>query len=152
MADLNKLKPTHLIPEGATAEDLKAQVAATQAAVTAPEDERKARMRERSYTFPFTFTDANGKVYEGTFTNVVPDIRTRLSIGTLRAQITGGLDFAALDPLTRDLALHVAHLTYSLDEKARPTWAANLLGLFNHQLLRALWEEVALHEAMFLGL
>jgi hypothetical protein len=154
VADLSKLTPQHLIPEGTTSADLKAKVAEAQASATpaSPEDDRKARMRERVYTFPFRFVDGNGKILEGTFTNTVPDMRTRTTIGVLRAQLSGGMDYDALDPSTKELTLILSHLTYSLDEKARPEWSRDLLKLHNPALLRALWEEVATHEATFLGL
>ena len=115
------------------------------------EDERKRARQERSYTFPFRYADGNGKVWEGTFTNTVPSIRVRTSIGVYRAQLSGGMDYDSLDPLTRELCLMLAHLSFTLD-KARPEWAKDLLLVDSPALLRALYEEVTTHEATFLGL
>lgn len=150
--DPKSLVPTHLVAEGTSSADLKAQVTAQLTPETPPEDDRKTRMKERAFTFPFKFTDGNGKEYAGTFTNRVPDIRTRQAIGVLRAQLTGGVGFDSLDPFTRELTLLVATLTFSLEDKGRPEWAKDFQKVENVQVLRALYEEVAAHEATFLGL
>ena len=153
MVDVQKLtRPPHLIPEGTTSADLAAAAKETlAAAVVSPEDEKKTRMRARSYTFPFSFTDGTGKVWSGSFTNVVPSTGTRTAIGVMRSQLAGGVDYDSLDPLTRELTMMVAHLESTLDAK-RPDWAKDLLAVLDPNVLRALWAEVTAHEATFLGL
>jgi hypothetical protein len=135
-----------------SAADLREAVEA--AAVPPSADEaRRGKMTQREYTFPFQWKDAaNGKVFSGTFTSRVPDMRTRMNIGVMRARLCGGLDYAALDPVSADIATMVAYLTFALVEKDRPEWARDLLATQHPALLRALYAEVTEHEATFLAL
>lgn len=150
--DPQSLVPSHLLQTESSA-DLKSKVADQLAATEArPDSGQLAAMRERVWTFPFKFVDGNGKVYEGTFTNKVPDIRTRQAIGVLRAQMSGGLPVEGLDQFTRDVNMMIAHLTFTLtDDATRPAWSKDLRSLDNPAVLFRLWEVVAEHEATFLG-
>lgn len=154
MADpmiLQRLTPSHL-PQPATAEELQQQVAAVaEKAKATPEDEKRKKMREKRFTFAFDFTGKNGKTYDGTFTSVVPDMKTRSNIGILRAQLAGGMPFASLDPVTSERFFVLAHLTFMLDATALPDWAKSLEALEDPDVIYALWSEVQAHEATFLG-
>lgn len=147
-----QLHPKHLEAPQPSLPEMKAQATAAQeAALEKREDPRTAAMRQREYTFPFEYVDAQGKHYSGTFTNKVPDIRTRQQMGILRAQLAGGVPFETLDPFTRELNMVLAHLTYTLKDEGRPDWAKDFNALVDTGPLYKLWEEVALHEATFLG-
>jgi hypothetical protein len=88
----------------------------------------------------------------GDFTNKVLTIRERQMLGVMRARLSGGMTYDALDPLTNEINYMVAHLAFSLgDEKDRPEWARDLRDTENVALLQALYAEVASHEAMFFG-
>ena len=148
-ADLSAaLDPKHLLP-AETEEELRGSVIKKMEAPPQAEDVKKSAMKERGYTFSFSFTGAGGRVYAGTFTNRVPDVRTRMQIGVLRAQLGGGMPVESLDGLTRELNQIVAHLTFSLE--TRPSWANELRNLEETEVLYKLYEEVMAHEATFLG-
>lgn len=146
-AELKKrMEPTHL-----STEELKDEVVEkAQGVENPPEPEPDADPRaNRRYPFNFEFKDGNGKVWKGKFVSEVPDIRTRTMIGSLQAQLANNVPADALEPGVRRLNLILAHLTFSLVE--RPKWAEDLGALFDPQLLNAIYEEVAAHEATFLG-
>lgn len=111
-----------------------------------PEDNPRS---QREYTFDFDWVDGNGKRWHGKFTNEVPDIQTRQYIGNLRSQLGNNIPFESLDPITREMNLVIAHLSFTL--KKRPKWADNLGALFNFELIQRIYQEVAEHEATFLG-
>lgn len=141
------LSPTHLMD---SSEDLQESVEAVVASAgKAPDD--KSAMKQQRYTFPFEYKDANGKVYSGTFTNVVPTRRVLATIGAYQAKLGGGAAFDTLDPQTRVDNMITAHLTYTLEKEGRPAWAQDFLELTNTAPLYKLWEVVAEHEATFLG-
>lgn len=117
--------------------------------VPEPDPDKDPRS-QRSYTFDFKYKDGNGKDWTGKFTSEVPDIRTRTMIGSLQAQLSNNVPSDALEPGVRRLNLILAHLTFSLVK--RPKWAQDLGALFDPGLLNAIYEEVAQHEATFLGL
>lgn len=144
---LPNLSPTHL---SLTEADLRAEGKAQQETAGKAEDVKAAAMRNRAYTFAFEYAAKSGKRYAGTFTNRVPDIRTKMMIGTLRAQMTGGQPTNSLDTETFNVSLMVAHMTYSLDEN-RPDWAKDLRNLDDVDVVYALFEEVSSHESTFLG-
>lgn len=111
-----------------------------------PEADPKAK---REYTFDFKWVDGRGKPWEGKFTNTVLNIRDRQLVGVLRAQLANNVPVEALDPLTQEINLIVAHLTFSLSRK--PKWADDLNTLDNPRVLQEVYEEVMAHEATFLG-
>lgn len=148
-----RLQPTHLM--GALNEptdELKRRAEEAVKALPTAEDEKKARMRERLYTFEFKFTSKAGEEFSGTFTSKVPDVKTRGLIGVLRAQLGGGIPYSAMDPFTNELNLVVATLTFVLaDTKDMPGWAKDLRAIIDADVLFALYEEVSAHETTFLG-
>lgn len=119
------------------------------------EDELPAdvqKMMERDYAITFNFTAANGKVWTGSFVNTVPDVKTRRLIGIMRAELQGSAPWESLDPLTREINLILAHLSWSLESKnPKGHWSENLQELLDYSVLQALYEEVLAHESTFLG-
>lgn len=113
---------------------------------TPPEDDPKL---ERSWPFPFRYVDGRGKVWSGDFRNKILDLGERRLVGIMRAQLAGGMPANALDPSTTELNYMLAHMTFSLEE--RPDWAKDLNALLDIDLLGAIFEEVASHEATFRG-
>lgn len=143
-----RMDPKHL-----STEDLKDNVKTTAEKVLAQkpeeqdsEDNPKTKLE---YSFDFSWKDGRGKVWAGKFVNKVPDLRTRLLVGSLRSQFANNLPMASLDPGTQEMSLVIAHLTFSLIK--RPKWAEDLGALRDYQLIQAIYEEVANHEATFLG-
>ena len=149
---VNEANVTLIDPEAAeTDEDLKALIADP-----VPEkktDEIKNRLddprAQPEYSFKFKYKDANGKDWAGDFVSKIPTIQDRQRIGILRAQLSGGLPNNSLDPLTSELNLMIAELTFRL--KQRPKWADNLRTILDFGLVQTLYAEVASHEAYFLG-
>lgn len=143
-----RMDPTHL-----TGEEMKEEVE-KQAEHAKPQTDEKKDPEEdpksqREYSFEFEWKDGNGKVWRGKFLNRVPDIRTRQLIGALRSQLGNNIPFDSLDPTTREMNMVIAHLSFSLIK--RPTWADDLSELFNFELVQMIYQEVAAHEATFLG-
>ncbi len=127
--------------------DLKEQIS-----IVPPEKEfeKAPDSREnREYTFHISWKDGQGQEWAGNFTNKVPDIGTRQMIGVLRAQLANNVPMEALDPITQEINLMVAHMTYSLEK--RPEWAENLSEIMDVRLLQTIYAEVLAHEGMFLG-
>lgn len=156
MPDMSKLTPTHLLgaDNGPTMEELKEQVEKSVAPRPSSEEAKKELMRARRYVFPFSFTSKGGEHFGGTFTSVVPDIMTRGKIGVMRAQLSGGLPYGAIDPFTNELNLMIATLAFMLEPKAGeklPSWAEDLRTLTDADVIYALYEEVSAHETTFLG-
>jgi hypothetical protein len=141
-----RMNPDHL-----TVDDLAEEVRETADVVTKPPEKHPEAdpKAQREYTWDFEWTDGRGKVWKGSFTNRVPDIRTRQLIGALRAQCSNNMPVESLDGMTQEMNLVLAHLTFSLVK--RPKWADDLSGLFDFQLLQALYTEVVEHEGTFLG-
>lgn len=104
---------------------------------------------QREYTFNFNWTSPAGKNYKGEFTNRILTIRDKQGVGLMRAKLAGGMAYEAMDPVTIEINLIIAHLTFSLIK--RPSWADDLLGLTELSLLQEIYVEVASHEAIFLG-
>lgn len=104
------------------------------------------------YTFDFEWKDGNGKIWKGKFRNTRLTIRQQQMVGVLQAQMAGNTPYHALDSLTQEINLMVAHMAFSLDEERRPDWAKDLRDLDSVELVQMLYREVALHEAIFHGL
>jgi hypothetical protein len=111
-------------------------------------DEKNTKTKEEC-TFKFDWKSPAGKRYHGEFTNSILTINQRTQAGVLQARLSRGVPYDALDPLTRELNMIVAHLTFSL--KKRPDWAKDLTSLQDFRVLQELYLEVASHEATFLG-
>lgn len=119
-----------------------------------PPDPRLEAMRERVYTFQFSHTATRGKAskeFSGTFTNTVPSVRDLRAIGLIRARLNDGVPNSLLDALTDELTMIIAHLSVTLGKENRPAWSEDLSKLDAMDVLYALWDEVTLHEATFLG-
>jgi hypothetical protein len=153
MEDLNaKLTPSHLADPGPSMDELKQRIEAAVAPKPTTADEKKLRMRERRYTFPFSFRTKTEELFA--FTSLVPDVRTRGMIGVMRAQLSGGLPYTSIDPFTNEMNLMVATLAYSLEAKSGeslPAWAQDLRTVTDVDVIYALYEEVSAHETTFLG-
>jgi len=143
-----RLQPDHLIPE--TAAELREEVEkATQAEEKVPGPDSKDPKLQKVWPFDFQYRDTRGKLWVGKFVNHILDIRERSHVGIMRAKLGGGVPLESLDYMTAELNLMIAHLSYSLDESA--DWAKDLMALNDVDLLAALYEEVAAHEATFRG-
>ena len=138
--------PEHLIE--ATTEELKAEVDSAVNEEKKEIDLDDPKLQEE-YVFAFSWKDGRGKLWKGQFCNKILDVSEMQAVGVLRAKLSGGIDFGALDPLTSELNLMISHLTYSLTEK--PEWAKDLRKLKDISLLQELYGEVASHEATFFG-
>jgi len=148
----NEANVTLINPEEAeTDADLKTLI--TDPIPEKKEDKKKSRIDDpRSlpeYPFTFEYRDANNRLWAGEFISKIPTIQDRQRIGILRAQLSGGLPSNSLDPLTSELNLMIAELTFRL--KKRPQWAENLRTILDFGLVQSLYAEVASHEAFFLG-
>lgn len=104
---------------------------------------------QKEYTFDFKYKDGNGKIWKGRFTNKILTLRDRQGVGVVRARLAAGLPSEALDPLTAEINLMLAHMSFSLIE--RPEWAKDLSTLEDVRVVQALYEEVLLHEGTFHG-
>jgi hypothetical protein len=145
----DRLRPDHLIPE--TTAELRQDVEKTaEAEERQPGPDPKDPRLQKVYPFDFQWRDGRGKLWVGKFINHILNIRERSLRGLMRAKLAGGMPYESLDMLTAEQNLMVAHLTYSLEEA--PDWAENLMSLTDPDLVAAIYEEVALHEATFRGL
>lgn len=107
---------------------------------------------EEEYVFDFKWKDARGEVWKGKFKNQILSVGQQQLVGALQAQMGGGQPYITLDAMTQEINLMVAWMTFSLDPKARPSWAKDFRALKSVSLLQALYGEVASHEATFHGL
>lgn len=122
---------------------------AEQAVVKAVDPAPKADPKMlREYLFEFKFTTPGGKVFTGTFTNKILNVREKELVGIMRARLSGGIAYEVLDTFTKELNMMVSHLSISLKEK--PDWAKDLLDL-DEEVIHALYAHVAEHEATFRG-
>jgi hypothetical protein len=140
----------------ASTEDLKqAAVKAIEPPTPEKKKEEAAKLDPRTktvYPFSFEWIDKNGKMWRGKFQNTRLTIRQQQAMGVVQAQLGGGVPYDSLDPMTREINLMIAHMAFSLDPEIRPDWAKELRDLDSVSLLQALYQEVALHEAIFHGL
>lgn len=142
-----RLEPTHL-NEAVSAVETKKELEKQQQEQGQEQVTDDPRL-DKQYMFKFNWADGNGKVWAGEFTNKVLSIQERQMVGVMRARLSFGESYAALDDLTRDINLMIAHMSYSLVEK--PSWAEDLQALEDIRILQELYQEVLLHEAIFLG-
>lgn len=105
---------------------------------------------QREYTFEFKF-DRGGVDYSGTFRNRILNVHDRLSANALFSELLHGKPVASCHSTAVQLAGAISWLTYSLDKKTRPSWAANLLAVDDEDAIFALWGEVWSHQTTFLG-
>lgn len=147
---VENLKPTHLIDT--SPEEIKKEILEKEKEEEEDQETKKIngdlKMNE-VYPFDLQWVSPKGKVWKGHFVNRILNIRDQQNVGLMRAKLSGGIPYESLDPLTKELNLMLAHLTFSLDE--RPDWAADLTKLDSVELLQAIYGEVASHEATFRG-
>jgi hypothetical protein len=140
-----RLEMDHLAPENPDA--LKASIDKADEAPTTDEvDEPKTKPE---YPFNFDWTDGRGKRWQGEFVNKVLSLWDKRRVGIMRAQLAGLAPANAIDELTTEINLMLAHMTYSLVK--RPPWAQNLGQLTDVRLLQEIYTEVVSHEATFHG-
>ena len=145
-----RLNPDHLTPDEQKkkVEDAAGAMPGKTKEEPAKDPEEDPRTR-REYTFDFEWKDGRGKGWKGKFTNEVLSIRKRQLVGVLRSELGNNLPVDALDQLTSEINLMIAHLAFSLTKK--PTWADDLTNLDDVRLVQEIYTEVAAHEATFLG-
>lgn len=145
-----KLAPDHLLDVPDDVDELKAEVEK----VVEPEKKRiEDRMSDprnaEQYTFTLKHRDARNKLWEGTFTTKILSIGERQLVGVMRSRYQGGQALESLDASTADINMKLAHLSYSLVHA--PKWAEKLREIKDPGVLDAIYQEVASHEAFFLG-
>ena len=120
---------------------------------TQPEDE-EAKITgnpkfQKRYPFNVDVTTADGRRYTGAFVNKILNLQERARAGAMRASMQFGMPVSSIDEETTYLNQRIAHMTFSLVERA--DWAKNLGTLDDEEVLEALWTEVQGHEATFHG-
>lgn len=143
------LRMDHLI--GESADDIKAKIDAAMKSGEAdaeqdPEDDPKAK---EEYRFSFNWKDDRGKVWTGDFINKALTIAEQQAVAVMTASFGGAMPVGSMTDFMRTLNQAIAHMSYSLKKKA--AWAKDLRKLHDPDLIFALYEEVASHEATFLG-
>lgn len=101
------------------------------------------------YSFTIEYEHDDGRKISGAFKNQILKTSDHISVGVLRARMTGGVPVEALDRVTAQLAEAIAHCTVSLIE--RPPWAKNLAAIEDPELVIRIYQEVDGHEARFRG-
>lgn len=129
--------------------ELKAEIEQTDPKQEEPKFDPNDPKAQEEYTFQFKWKDGRGKSWEGEFTDKILSIGSRQMVGALRARFSN-VSFDRLDALTAHINMMIAHLTFSLTK--RPEWAKDLRELHNIDLIQAIYDEVASHEATFFGL
>lgn len=102
------------------------------------------------YTFSLKYTDARGKLWDGTFKIKIPTIGEQQAINQLHAQFNGGLPMTSLSPDANALNRAMAHMRVCLVE--RPAWAKDLSKLSDERLIFAIYTEVVAHYEHFFRL
>ncbi len=101
------------------------------------------------YSFEINYTDGRGKQWKGEFETKILTIGEREISGLIQARKKGNSNIESFSALTIELHLMISHLQCSLTK--RPKWAENLEELYDFGILQEIYEEVASHEAFFLG-
>lgn len=145
-----KLAPDHLVDLPDDDQDLKDEIQnAVEPEQKTIEDRLNDPRNAEQYTFTLRHRDARNKLWEGTFTSKILSIGERQLVGVLRSRYQGGATLESLDASTADLNLKLAHLSYSLVHY--PKWAEKMRELRDPGVIDAIYQEVASHEAFFLG-
>jgi len=141
-----RFEPSHLIP---TEEDLKEQIEKDEEKKEEEINIDDPRFKER-YTFKFRWDNGRGDIKSGTFINKILSLHEKNSlVDILRARLCGSLAYEAISPLSNEINFIRAWCQFSLEEK--PKWAEDLGALTSEDLIQALYQEVASHEACFHG-
>jgi hypothetical protein len=104
--------------------------------------------KQKVYRFFIEHQIGRQKV-SGWFKNRILSVTAHIALGVYRSQLTGGVPWASLDPVTRSMSEAIAHLMTSLIE--RPQWAENIPEIEDPALIRKIYAEVDAHEATFRG-
>lgn len=145
-----KLAPDHLVDLPEDDQDLKDEIqSAIDPEQKVVEDRLNDPRNAEQYTFTLRHRDARNKLWEGTFTSKILSIGERQLVGVMRSRYQGGATLESLDASTADLNLKLAHLSYSLVNY--PKWAERMRELKDPGVIDAIYQEVASHEAFFLG-
>lgn len=139
-----RLRADHL-----SEQDLKAEVEEGDPKQKEPEFDPNDPKAQPEYTFQLNWKDGRGKVWTGEFTDKILTIGERQMVGALRARFSN-TPMDRLDALTVHVNMMIAHMTFSLTKRAE--WAKDLRELHNVDLIQAIYDEVASHEATFFGL
>ena len=100
--------------------------------------------------FDLDFTDQRGRAWQGRFKNEVLTVRKRLQVGLTKAALANGIPVDQLDTATSNLLEVLAHLSVSLTFS--PDWFKNnRMDQYESEVLYAIYNEVAEHEARFRG-
>jgi len=100
--------------------------------------------------YTFTIRDkVTGKV--GSFTSIVPDVKTRIAMGRRRAQLAGGFAWEALDPDARGIINSLVVVAFCVTDK--PEWFTDVMNARAYHVILVVGEEVlAHHERWFRSL
>ena len=100
------------------------------------------------YTFPFSWTDARGKKWEGTFVTHFPTPQDLLKSGVAQARLLQGTPRDSLDAFTEEIAFMYSRLLFCLDEK--PEWFNDPMNMIDGvPLIQAVYAEVFSFEQFF---
>lgn len=151
-AELGKrLAPDHL-PDTAQLKD------EAQKALKPTDEDKEAKERaavvdnpksKDRYTFEIDYKDGRGKQWKGEFETKILTVGEREISGLIQARKKVNSNIESFSALTIELHLMLAHLQCSLTK--RPKWAENLEELYDFSIIQEIYEEVASHEAFFLG-
>lgn len=111
-------------------------------------------MRNSTYTFEFLWEGPSGEVFKGPFTNHILTNSDKTEVASIAARLRGGMPVDSVEPIPRDFANRVAHLTVSMPREERPKWAQGPGGfgdLLWDQIVYELHRRAAQHEATFRG-
>jgi len=144
-----KLRMTHL--ENSSDEELRKQLqeASEEGDLDNGVEELTNPKLQEKYSFHFSFKDDRGQPWEGDFTNEILDITARGQAAVLESSLNGGVPYESMPRLMASIHHAIAHMTFSLTK--RPAWAKSLRKLKDTNIIFALFEEVAEHEATFHG-
>lgn len=156
-ADIAKLMEMPHLMEKDDSEELKQIVEVDEKIKKKESEEKEGKADPKEaveYTFKFEHKGSTGTMYSGLFTNKVLTVGEKMKVSALFSRLNDGIP---VESIPYDQAITnkaIAHLAYSLKEKAQMSpanWANNLREMFEVGPILALYEEVASHEATFLG-
>lgn len=138
-------------------EELMEEIKESQKKLSPTPEEKEAKKEDenprlkKKYKFQFDWTDGAGRKWQGDFTNEILNIGEKGLVAIMDATLRNGMVFDAFGPLDKAMFRAVAHMSYSL-KGTKPSWAKDLRNdITDEELILALYEEVASHEAEFHG-
>ena len=151
MSSVQTLEEKLVLPDYAeipsTADLLKEAETAVQKKTVDPSSDPRNKLE---YTFQFSHTDNQGQDWKGTFTHRIPTQDQLDQIDFIAARKKLGVPIEQWSMMAAERHFIHAHLQVCL--VAKPKWAENLGALVDNAIVTKLYEEVASHEATFLGL